>query len=86
MTISNNQNLIILFVRKTYSLSIYEIIFACEGLSFDYNWNSKIVFLVQIVEIGVMKMSFVDVFSRLVITFHTGTSDFNSTAVVLSRP
>ena len=65
----------ILFVIKTYSLPIYETIFACEGLSFDYNWNSKIVFRAQIVEIGVMKMSFVDVFSHLVITFHTGTSD-----------
>jgi len=72
-------------MRKLTALPIYGIIFACEGLSFDYNWNSKMVFRVRIVEIGVMKISFVDVFRHLVITFHTDTSDFNSTAVILHR-
>jgi len=75
----------ILFVRRLTVLPIYWIIFSCEGLSFDYNWNSKIVFRVRIVEIGVMKIRFADVFRHLVITFHTGTSDFSSTAVILSR-
>ena len=69
MTITHNQHLTILFVRKLTALRIYGITFACEGLPFDYNWNSKIVFCVRIVEIGVMKMSFADVFSHLVITF-----------------
>jgi hypothetical protein len=75
----------IMFVRKLTALPIYGITFACEGLSFDYNWNSKIGFCVQIVEIGVMKMSYADIFHYLVITFHMGTSEFNSTAVILSR-
>jgi len=58
-----------LFVRKLIALPTYGITVACEGLPFDYNWNSKIVFCVRIVETGVMKMSFADVFSHLVNTF-----------------
>ena len=52
-------------MRKLTVLPIYGVIFACEGLSFDDNWNSEMDFRVRIVEIGVMKMSFVDVFSHL---------------------
>ena len=77
--------LLILFVRRLTALPLYGITFACEGLSFDYNWNSKVIFGVRIVDIGVMEMSFADVFRHLSSTLHMGTSDFNSTAVILSR-
>jgi len=75
----------ILSVGGLIALSLYGITFACLGLSFDYNWNSEVVFRVHVVEIGVMEMSFADIFHHLKVTFPTGTSDFNSTAVILSR-
>jgi hypothetical protein len=50
----------------------------------DYNWNSKVIFGVRVVEIGIMEMSFADTFRHLSFIFHTGTSGFSSTAVIPS--
>jgi hypothetical protein len=75
----------ILSVRRLTSLPLYRITIACKGLTFDYNWDGNIIFRVWVVEIGVMEMSFADLFRHLTFTFHTGTSGSNSTVINLSR-
>jgi hypothetical protein len=75
----------ILSVRRFNSLPLYGISFACEDLTFDYNWGGKIIFRVWVFEIGVMEMSFADIFRHLTLTFHTDTSGSNSTVINLSR-
>jgi hypothetical protein len=52
MTITCNQHLMILVARGVASLPLYGIPFSCEGLSFDYNWDSGITFRVKVVEDG----------------------------------
>jgi len=40
VTVTYNQHLVILSVKRLTILPLYGITFACEGLSFDYNWDS----------------------------------------------
>jgi phage shock protein PspC (stress-responsive transcriptional regulator) len=75
----------ILSVKRLTILPLCEIAFVCEGLSFDYNWDSEVISCVQVVEIGVREMSFADLLRHLTFTIHTGTSDSNSTVLILSR-
>jgi len=87
MTVTYNQHLMILAVRGFAILPLYRIPFSCEGLSFDYNWDSGISFRVKVIEDGVivMVMNFTKSFCHLTFTFHRGTSDFNRTEVILPR-
>jgi len=77
----------ILAARGVATLPLYGIPFSCEGLSIAYNWDSGITFRVKVVEVSVivMVMNFTESFRHLTFPFHTGTSDFNRTAVILSR-
>jgi phage shock protein PspC (stress-responsive transcriptional regulator) len=72
----------ILCVRKLSTLPLYGITFACEGLSFDYNWDCTIIFGVRVVENVVTGMSIADIFCHLTFAFHMGTSDSDNIAVI----
>jgi hypothetical protein len=85
VTITYNEELVILSVRRLTTLPLYGITFNCEGLSFDYHWNCTIIFGTRVVGIGVMEMSIADIFCHLMFTFHTGTSDCENTAIIFSR-
>jgi len=85
MTVTYNQRLMIFSVRSLTTLPLCRVTFACEGLSFNYYWNSKVIFRVRFVETGVTEMRFVGNFRHLAFTFHTSNSDSIGTAVILSR-
>jgi hypothetical protein len=85
MTISYNQHLMILSVRRLTTLLCVGLRFLVRACPLTITGIVRLFFVSGFVEIGVTKIRFVDNFRHLAFTFHTSTSDSIGTAVILSR-
>ena len=70
VTVTYNQHLMTLSVRRLTIRLLCKNSCAWVGLSFDCNWDSEVIFRIRAVQICIAEMSFANIFRHLTLTFH----------------